>query len=95
MRVYNPEPEEMAGRSPHTIVEIVNDDMPFLVDSVTAAINDGDREVRLVIHPIITGRRATRAGGCAGSATAAMAGLRESWMQIEITRETDAAGLPR
>ncbi len=36
-----------------------------------------------------------RAGGCARSATAAMAGCRESWMQIEITREPDPAGLPR
>ncbi len=33
--------------SPHTIVEIVNDDMPFLVDSVTAALNGEGANVRL------------------------------------------------
>ncbi len=47
IRVYNPEPDIDGWSSPHTIVEIVNDDMPFLVDSVTAAINAGDRVVRL------------------------------------------------
>src|ERR1700751_2970518 len=32
IRVYNPEPVTDGWSSPHTIVEIVNDDMPFLVD---------------------------------------------------------------
>src|ERR1700761_2348918 len=30
IRVFNPEVEEHGWQSPHTIVEIVNDDMPFL-----------------------------------------------------------------
>ena len=47
IRVYNPEPDVDGWSSPHTVVEIVNDDMPFLVDSVTAAINAGDRVVDL------------------------------------------------
>src|SRR4029077_8946391 len=53
VRVYNPEPDTDRWSSPHSIVEIVNDDMPFLVDSVTAAVNDSGREVRLVIHPVL------------------------------------------
>src|SRR5690348_5491050 len=53
VRVYNPETAADGWSSPHTIVEIVNDDMPFLVDSVTAAINESGREVRLVTHPIL------------------------------------------
>ncbi len=52
VRVYNPTGRD-GWSSPHTIVEIVNDDMPFLVDSVTATVNDGGREVRLVIHPVL------------------------------------------
>ena len=32
VRVYNPDPAADGWSSPHTIVEIVNDDMPFLVD---------------------------------------------------------------
>src|SRR5438105_3115164 len=53
VRVYNPTLETDGWSSTRTIVEIVNDDMPFLVDSVTAAVNEGGREVRLVIHPIL------------------------------------------
>src|SRR5204863_8809681 len=35
VRAFNPTIEEHGWQSTHTIVEIVNDDMPFLVDSVT------------------------------------------------------------
>ena len=54
IRVHNPDPAADGWSSPHTIVEIVNDDMPFLVDSVTGAINASNRVVHLVIHPILT-----------------------------------------
>jgi glutamate dehydrogenase len=57
VRVYNPRLEEHGWRSSHTIVEIVNDDMPFLVDSVTAELNRADARVRLVIHPIVQAER--------------------------------------
>ena len=53
VRVYNPRLEEQGWKSSHTIVEIINDDMPFLVDSVTAELNRLDTEVHLVIHPIL------------------------------------------
>ena len=36
VRVYNPEFEQHGWQSTHTAVEIVTDDMPFLVDSVDA-----------------------------------------------------------
>src|SRR6202030_423925 len=91
IRVHNPDPARDGWSSPHTIVEIVNDDMPFLVDSVTATINDGGREVRLVIHPVLTVARDEK-GGLIGLDPPA-ASLRESWMQIEITREPHGAEL--
>src|SRR5712675_1589055 len=91
IRVHNPDPVADGWSSPHTIVEIVNDDMPFLVDSVTAAVNDGGREVRLVIHPILTVARDNK-GDLLGLDPPS-AGLRESWMQIEITREPDLTEL--
>ncbi|WP_119167343.1 NAD-glutamate dehydrogenase [Algihabitans albus] len=53
IRLYNPTVETHGWSCPHTVVEIVNDDMPFLVDSVTAAMNRRDIEVRLIIHPIL------------------------------------------
>ena len=53
VRVFNPHQDEHGWRSTHTIVEIVNDDMPFLVDSVTAELARQDLSVHLVVHPIM------------------------------------------
>src|SRR3954447_20043374 len=39
IRAYNPTPAQDGWQSTHTVVEIVNDDMPFLVDSVTVEGN--------------------------------------------------------
>jgi glutamate dehydrogenase len=88
IRIYNPDPTTDGWSSPHSIVEIVNDDMPFLVDSVSLAIAASGRTVHLVIHPILSVRRDPK--WCVGAVSDAdSAGLRESWMHIEITRETD------
>ncbi len=57
VRAYNPDPDRDGWESPHSVIEVINDDMPFLVDSVTAEINRNDVEVRLVIHPIVSLRR--------------------------------------
>ncbi len=53
VRVYNPRLDEQGWHSSHTVVEMVNDDMPFLVDSLTSALNQRDLTVYLVIHPIV------------------------------------------
>src|SRR5689334_16447202 len=94
VRVHNPDPATDGWSSPHTIVEIVNDDMPFLVDSVTGAINAGSRVVHLIIHPILTVDRGPD-GRLRDILKPGDAGNRESWMQIEITAESDPADLAR
>ena len=42
-----------------TIAAIVTDDMPFLVDSVTAALTKDGRAIRLVVHPQLVVERDT------------------------------------
>src|SRR5947209_6797497 len=37
-----------------SVLEIVNDDMPFLVDSVMAELAERGADVRLVVHPVFT-----------------------------------------
>src|SRR5258708_1982643 len=37
LRVFNPDPAKDGWQSSRTIIEIVNDDTPFLVDSVTSS----------------------------------------------------------
>jgi glutamate dehydrogenase len=95
IRVYNPDPSTDGWSSPHTIVEIVNDDMPFLVDSVSLAINASGRVVHLVIHPIMTVTRDPPGQLGDRLCDPAAAGLRESWMQIEISRQSDRDDLAR
>ena len=60
VRIYNPDLEQHGWRSPHTVIELVNDDMPFLVDSVTTELNRRDLTVHLVIHPTVLTRRDAR-----------------------------------
>jgi glutamate dehydrogenase len=57
VHVYNPNFEQHGWQSPHTVVEVVTDDMPFLVDSVTMELAREGYPINLVIHPVIRVRR--------------------------------------
>src|SRR5205807_10654003 len=57
VKVYNPDFEQNGWSSPHTVIEIVSDDMPFLVDSVTMELGRQGYAIDLVIHPVIRVRR--------------------------------------
>src|SRR3712207_1866802 len=57
IRVYNPRFEEHGWQTSHTVVEMVNDDMPFLVDSARMEINRQGYGIHLMIHPMIKVRR--------------------------------------
>ena len=57
LRVYNPQIQKDGWESSHTIIEVVNDDMPFLVDSVTMEINRQGLKAHLTIHPVIKTKR--------------------------------------
>jgi glutamate dehydrogenase len=91
IRVYNPHLDEHGWRSGHTVIEICTDDMPFLVDSVTAEINSRNLAVHRIIHPLFSVVRAADGALTAASPPAAAggeAGAPESFMHIEITRQS-------
>jgi glutamate dehydrogenase len=93
VEVYNPTFEHHGWQSPHTIVEIVTDDMPFLVDSVTMELARQGYPIHLVIHPVIRVRRdedgnlldVPDPGGDLGGTIA------ESVLHAEVGRESDQA----
>jgi glutamate dehydrogenase len=87
VRVFNPSVDEQGWQSPHTVVEIVNDDMPFLVDSVQMEVLRQGLAVNLIAHPIVTVQR-DAGGRLAGLANE---GVRESLMHVEVERVADAA----
>ena len=80
-----------------TVIEIVTDDMPFLVDSVSAALTAGGHTIRLVIHPVLMVVR-DAAGHLVGlrsnegalvpevaiEEARALTDVAESWIHVEI-----------
>src|ERR1700724_1534680 len=52
VRVFNPTLREHGYTSPHTVIEMVNDDMPFLVDSINLALTQRALTLHFLTHPI-------------------------------------------
>jgi glutamate dehydrogenase len=52
VRVFNPTLREHGFTSPHTVIEMVNDDMPFLVDSISLALTQRALTLHFLTHPI-------------------------------------------
>jgi len=94
IRLFNPTVESGWGLE-HTVVEMVNDDMPFLVDSVSAEIQRRDRKIHLLLHPVI--RTVRNASGHRVEVTdtlhAPPDAIVESYMHVEIDQETEPAEL--
>jgi glutamate dehydrogenase len=87
IRVYNPGGGRHGWSSPHTIVEVINDDMPFLVDSTTAALSRAGAEVVMVIHPMIALERDADGRLLDLAASREVPGATvESFMQISLRR---------
>lgn len=57
VRVYNPNFEEHSWQSTHTIIEILTQDMPFLVSSLNMALMRLEHTIHMTVHPIITVNR--------------------------------------
>jgi len=95
VRVFNPSIEEHGWQSTHTIIEIVNDDMPFLVDSVTMEVNRHGLTLHLIMHPILAVSRGPD-GTLLGLANKDAKDVRrESFIHVEVDRISDAAELER
>jgi glutamate dehydrogenase len=86
LRVFNPTVEEHGWQSTHTVIEIVNDDMPFLVDSVTMEVNRHGLTLHLIIHPIMMARRRVDGELEEMPAAAAESASPESLMHVEVDR---------
>ena len=97
VRVYNPQFETHGWQSSHTVVEIVSDDMPFLVDSVSMELRRQSYAVHFVLNAVMRVRRDARGqlvevlarGASAEDATP------ESVIHLELNRETDPGALQR
>ncbi|MCX7170143.1 MAG: NAD-glutamate dehydrogenase, partial [Proteobacteria bacterium] len=94
LRVYNPRVEEHGWESTHTVMEIVSDDMPFLVDSITMEVNRQGLTQHLIIHPIMK-MRPDPAGHleCVAESDPNASGSYVSLIHVEVDRRTAVAHL--
>ncbi|MER5212883.1 NAD-glutamate dehydrogenase [Streptomyces sp. NPDC002838] len=99
VRVHTPTVEENGWTCSHSVVEVVTDDMPFLVDSVTNELTRQGRGIHVVIHPQIVVRRDVTGKLVEVLLTTPSTGELphdahiESWIHVEIDRETDRGDL--
>ncbi len=90
LRVLNPDPRRDGFGSAHTIIAVITDDMPYLVDSLGIVCAQSGLAVHLLAHPVfsVTRDRRGRLTGVFLDTTPAAART-ESWQFIEVDRESD------
>ena len=93
VRVFNPEEQRDGFDSAHTLVQVVTEDRPFLVDSATMAIAAAGDSLHLVVHPVLLARRDTRGRlrGFTDPPARDATARAESWQFYEIDRIADPA----
>jgi glutamate dehydrogenase len=89
VHVFNPDAKKDGWTSSSTIVEIANDDMPFLVDSASAAMNRLGAPVLAIMHPVVYAKRNANGVLTDISETSGAGLLSESIMTLEIARQDD------
>ncbi|GAB3384227.1 NAD-glutamate dehydrogenase [Lysobacter fragariae] len=83
VRLFNSNIKTHGWESPHTVLQVANDDMPFLVDTVTMALAEQGIGVHVLGHPVVTFQRDK-----AGKLLAVGGGVPESLMHLEIDRQS-------
>lgn len=100
VNTFAPTLETTGWNSPYSIVQLVTDDSPFLVDSVSAELNLQERGVHLIMHPRLLVQRDKK-----GNLVQILANdpedkialpsdvSIESWICVEFDRLTDSTEL--
>ena len=92
VHVYNPDFEEHGWQSSHTLIEVLHEDMPFLVDSVRIELNRRGITVHAIHNAVLAVERDRqhRLKRTASPRDKDAPQGRESIMVIEIDRHSDA-----
>ena len=93
IRLYNPEFDEHGWQSTHTVIDIITNDMPFLVDSLSMALSDLGMTIYQLIHPVMTVVRGE--GGYLRNVLphneSTDGSIHEAVLHFEIERQNDSA----
>jgi glutamate dehydrogenase len=90
VEILNPTAETEGWHSPHTVIAMVNDDMPFLVDSARAYLSSQGLAIHWINHPILGSIR-DEAGTLESVVAPAEApeAITESCILIEVDRRSN------
>lgn len=104
VRVFTPTVEANGWGTRNTVVQVINDDMPFLVDTVSAALTAAGATIRFLTHPQLAVTRDEQGHLVdvepldsgddeqdSGIPREARIERRESWIHVEVLRTTDPA----
>jgi glutamate dehydrogenase len=83
--------EPAPGMQGLDVLEIINDDMPFLVDSVLGELNARGLDIRLLVHPVFTVERDDGGKLVAFKGTRRGHASRESFIHIHIEGAAEPA----
>jgi glutamate dehydrogenase len=83
VRAFNPDPVHNGWRCPHSVIEVVTDDVPFLVDTLEMVIHGEGLRLHRLIHPVMDVQR-DASGTLSAMAPCSDAGMAESIMHAEI-----------
>jgi glutamate dehydrogenase len=87
VRLISPDRDRDGWHSPHSVLLVVTDDMPFLVDTTRMVLERHGLGVHLLVHPMLAVER--RADDTLVG-VAAEGNRIEAWTQIELDRIDDA-----
>ena len=91
LKILNPRGKKSGWTSKNTIIQIITDDMPFLVDSITGCLAvTMHYRIRMMHHPILEVRRDNKG---AFTDDKNIEPTRESYMYIEIGSQSDKDAL--
>ncbi len=93
VRVFNPRPETHGWQSTHTVIQIVAEDMPFLVDSAVMEINRQGLTLHWMLHPVFRVARTANGDLRQIAPPEEEDAHLESFMHLEVDRQTDPARL--
>jgi len=91
VRVFNPDYEQHGWQSTHTVVEVLYEDMPFIVDSLRMELNRRNLAIHAIHNAVLTVKRDDehQFKGLLANGSRAKAARRESLVFIEVDRHTD------
>ncbi len=95
IRAVNPDPAVFPDDQQRTLVQLINDNMPFLVDSVSMACHHFGVDIQLLSHPVLAVLRDEQGRLQAIHKKAQKGDTPESWIHIETSKLGNASELKK